>query len=207
MNRLLLAATLAVMLPAAAVPMLVAPAVAAVTVTELGDMSIFQTIVADTLDIAATGDLVAAETRITNFETAWDAAAAALRPLSTDKWTFIDHAADAAIEGLRASLPDAAKVTPALKALLAALENPGGTAAAMPAGAAAPFAVTNADGSPVPCEVTLKELRTVLAATSPAEADKAKLDELQNKGIERCNADDDKRADGFFSQALAILGH
>jgi len=27
-----------------------------------------------------------------------------------------------------------------------------------------------------------------------------------NKGIERCNADDDKRADDFFAQAMAIMG-
>ncbi len=206
MNRLLLAVAMAVMLPASAFTVLATPSFAAVVVTELGDMSNFQTIVADTIDIATTGDLAAAEKRITDFEAAWDAAAAALRPLSTDKWTFIDHAADAAIEGLRASPPDAATVTPALQALLAALENPGATTAATPAGAA-PFAIINADGSPVPCEVTLKELRTVLDATSPPAADKAKVDELQNKGIERCNADDDKRADGFFSQALAILGH
>ncbi|WP_421762163.1 hypothetical protein [Devosia sp.] len=207
MNRLLLAVAMAVMLPAGASTMLATPSFAAVVVTELGDMSNFQTIVADTIDIATTGDLTAAEKRITDFEAAWDAAAAALRPLSTDKWTFIDHAADAAIEALRSSPPDPATVTPALQALLAALESPGGTAAAMPADAALPFAITNADGSPVPCEVTLKELRTVLDATSPPAADKAKVDELQNKGIERCNADDDKRADGFFSQALAILGH
>ncbi len=35
--------------------------------------------------------------------------------------------------------------------------------------------------------------------------DKATVDELQAKGIEQCNADDDRRADGFLGDALAIL--
>ena len=30
--------------------------------------------------------------------------------------------------------------------------------------------------------------------------------ELQTKGTERCNADDDKRADAFFADALKLAG-
>lgn len=207
MKKLFLALALATAPLAAAAPLL-SPAYAAVAVTELGDLSNFQAITADTLDLATAGDLAAAGKRITDFESAWDGAAVALRPLSTEKWTRIDHAADAAIEALRASTPAAATVTRSLADLLAVLENPAGDIVAVAATTAiVPFAVTNADGSPVPCEVALKELRDVLAASSPAAADKSKIDDLQNKGIERCNADDDKRADGFFAQALAILGH
>jgi hypothetical protein len=33
-----------------------------------------------------------------------------------------------------------------------------------------------------------------------------KVADLETKGIERCNADDDKRADGFFADALKIMG-
>ena len=58
----------------------------------------------------------------------------------------------------------------------------------------------------VPCEEMLKDLRAAQASVAPAAADKAKLAELEAKGIERCNADDDKRADEFFAAALKILG-
>lgn len=59
----------------------------------------------------------------------------------------------------------------------------------------------------VPCEEMLAQLRTAeAAATNLSDADKAKIAELEAKGVERCNADDDKRADAFFSEALALLG-
>ncbi|GHV15525.1 hypothetical protein FACS189491_12440 [Spirochaetia bacterium] len=56
----------------------------------------------------------------------------------------------------------------------------------------------------VPCEETLKEVRAAREAAKPA--DPAKVDDLINKGINRCNADDDTRANDFFNQALAALG-
>lgn len=186
-----------------AVPLPVTTAVArAATVTALGDLSSYRTIVADTLAIALSGDFPAAEKRITDFEKAWDDAEATMRPRNTASWTTLDHAADAALDALRAGSPTRDTVVPALNTLLAALGDP---AAAAPA--ATTFSVTNADGSPVPCETTLQELRRVLATATPAEADRSKFEELQAKGIERCNADDDKRADRFFSEALALLGH
>lgn len=201
MNKLLLILALA----AAPISLTAAlPVLAATVVTELGDMGNFHTIVADTLGIAQGGDLAGAQKRITDFETAWDKAAAALRPLSTDKWTRIDHAADAAIEGLRAGSPDGAAVVQSLNALLATLDDPtGGTAAAASPAAAASFAVSNADGSPLPCEVALQALRDAAAARKPS--DQAKFDQLMGKGLDRCNADDDKRADGLFADAFALL--
>jgi hypothetical protein len=57
-----------------------------------------------------------------------------------------------------------------------------------------------------PCETMLKDLRATEASAKPNDADKAKISGLEAKGIERCNADDDKRADDFFAQALKILG-
>lgn len=178
------------------------PAVAAATITELGDMANFHVIVADALGLAQSGDLAGAEKRITDFESAWDKAAAALRPLSVEKWTAIDHAADSAIEGLRAGTADAVVVTQSLNGLLAVLDDP--TGAVAPAAAiAATFAVTNADGSPLPCEVALAALRDAAASKKPA--DQAKYDGLMGKGLDRCNADDDKRADGFFADAFALL--
>lgn len=75
-------------------------------------------------------------------------------------------------------------------------------ALAMVAGAAMPAA--RAAGTP--CEDMLKTLRAKEAATPPAAASKAAFEDLKAKGIERCNADDDKRADDFFAQAIALLG-
>jgi hypothetical protein len=57
----------------------------------------------------------------------------------------------------------------------------------------------------VPCEDMLKQLRTAVDAAKLSDADAAKVKELEDKGIERCNADDDKRADDFFDQAMKIV--
>jgi len=68
---------------------------------------------------------------------------------------------------------------------------------------AAPLA--SAVAAPTPCETALKDLRAAEAKARPNDADKNKVSELETKGIERCNADDDKRADDFFAQAMKIL--
>jgi hypothetical protein len=57
-----------------------------------------------------------------------------------------------------------------------------------------------------PCEETLKTLRAAEATATLSAADKSKVSELEAKGIERCNADDDKRADEFFAQAMKVMG-
>jgi hypothetical protein len=71
---------------------------------------------------------------------------------------------------------------------------------------AAIAATTPALADDVPCENMLKDLRTAMQTAKPSDADAAKIKELEDKGIERCNADDDARADQFFAQALKILG-
>jgi len=65
---------------------------------------------------------------------------------------------------------------------------------------------TPATADEVPCENLLADLRAALQDAQPSDADAAKVKELEDKGIERCNADDDKHADEFFVQALKILG-
>jgi hypothetical protein len=91
---------------------------------KLGDLSSYHTIIADVQAIAAKGDFVAAEKRITDFETAWDNAAKAMRPLSKTQWGNVDDAADAALEALRASAPEAATVTTTLATLIAEIDDP-----------------------------------------------------------------------------------
>ncbi|UVK56029.1 hypothetical protein DBIPINDM_002604 [Mesorhizobium sp. AR02] len=56
------------------------------------------------------------------------------------------------------------------------------------------------------CEDSLKALRAAEATAKLNDADKNKVSELETKGIERCNADDDKRANDFFAQAMKVMG-
>lgn len=204
MKNLFLCLLLAIAPVAIMPPVLMTTADALAAASVFGDLFPMQAIVADALNLAKAGDLDGAEKRITDYETAWDAAEPTLRPMDIGAWTRIDHASDIAIEALRSGSPAAETVVPPLQALVAALGNPA-TASAPAAVSAVAFAVTNADGSPVPCETVLAELRRVSGTTSPAASDQAKFDELQAKGIERCNADDDTRADKFLGDALTLL--
>tara|TARA_R110000868_G_scaffold30334_30_gene112378 strand:- start:2207 stop:2812 length:606 start_codon:yes stop_codon:yes gene_type:complete len=200
MNRILLAlACLA--LPVTAVSSFAVPSYAA-TITELGDLSPLTTIASDTLGLVGKGNMTAAAARITDFESAWDAEASTLRALSSDKWGIIDDASDRAIAAVRTNHPVASEATAAVTALISVLESP--TAPVASIGVAT--AVTDANGRPLPCEDLLAAVRSTMTTSPPAAADQARVDELEGKGIERCNADDDKRADDFFAQALALMG-
>jgi hypothetical protein len=177
------------------------------TPESLGDLTALQTIVANTQQIAKSGNLAAAETRITDFETQWDDAEATMRPKAPDAWGNVDAAADDALSALRRSKPDPGAVTETLAALSSVLANPSGKAGAGgPVGLVSGIGVTDANGHPIPCEVMLADLRTALASEADA-TKKAAANDLQIKATERCNADDDTRADAFSAQALAIASH
>lgn len=62
-----------------------------------------------------------------------------------------------------------------------------------------------AAGEPVPCETMLEQLRGDKGAEKLSKSDQAKFTALVEKGMERCNADDDTRADQFFAQALKLI--
>lgn len=174
----------------------------------LGDLSAMKKIISDVETISATGDFVAAEKRVTDFETAWDDAATKLRAMDSNAWGNVDQAADDALSALRASTPVAADVTTTLAALATSLDNPGNAAGTAPAGGVtmvSGIAVTDEAGRALPCEVMLKDVAAGLASTTIAAADKAAATDFQTKALERCNADDDARADGFSAQALALL--
>ncbi|MEO5756466.1 MAG: hypothetical protein ABIQ51_06385 [Mesorhizobium sp.] len=66
--------------------------------------------------------------------------------------------------------------------------------------------LSSASAATAPCEDTLKTLRAAEATAALSAADKTKVVDLEAKGVERCNADDDKRADDFFAQAMKIMG-
>lgn len=57
-----------------------------------------------------------------------------------------------------------------------------------------------------PCEDMLTQLRAAMATAKLSDAQLQQVKDLEAKGIERCNADDDKRADGFFAEALKVMG-
>lgn len=91
---------------------------------DLGDLSSFKTIIADVQVLAAKGDLAGAAKRITDYETAWDEAETAIRPLNPIYWNNVDAASDAALKALRKSTPSPDQVNKTLAALMATLNNP-----------------------------------------------------------------------------------
>lgn len=215
MKQILLATAL-IALPVAAftafqmyrTPSVVAATTASVAVDPLGDLSALKKIVSDVETIAATGDFTAAEKRITDYETAWDDAAGTMRAMDANAWGNVDVASDDALAALRSSSPDAAQVTATLAALAASLDNPGNAPGQAPAAGVtlvSGIAVTDEAGRNLPCEVMLKDVAAALETTTLPEADKTAAVDFQTKALERCNADDDARADAFSAQALAIL--
>lgn len=66
------------------------------------------------------------------------------------------------------------------------------------------FAV-QAHAATQPCEDALKEFRAAKASAHVSADVMKKADELEVKAVERCNADDDKRADQFVADATKLL--
>lgn len=60
--------------------------------------------------------------------------------------------------------------------------------------------------SAVPCEDVLVKLEDALKTAKPSDADAKTVADLKAKGEERCTAEDDRRADAFFNDALKLLG-
>jgi hypothetical protein len=110
-------------MPAAATVVAVLAA-SAMAESKLGDLTTFEVIANDTLVLVDKGELKAAETRITDFETAWDRAEKTLYPKDKAEWSVIDDAADAAIESLRARKPDAVDAQRNVSALIDTIRHP-----------------------------------------------------------------------------------
>ena len=127
-----------------------------------------------------------------------------LRSLDTAAWGAVDDAADGLFTALRSTAPTAEGVDAALTALDVALRDPVPQAASGGPVLVAGIAVTDETGRALPCEVMLGTLRDGLAATPPAAAVAAQVADFQAKALERCNADDDRNANAFSAQALAL---
>jgi hypothetical protein len=178
----------------------------AVEVASLGNLSAMQAIVRDTAALAKTGNMTAAEARISDLETAWDDAQPVMRAKNPEAWGRVDGAADGAFRTLRAGTPDPAAVDAALITLAATLADPGASApgtggVVMVSG----IAVTDASGHPLPCEAMLADVNARLAATTMTPEAGQVIADLIVKATERCNADDDRNADTFSAKALAML--
>ena len=89
----------------------------------LGDLSKFRVITVDTLKIAKTGDLKAAEKRITDMETAWDVSTNELQALDKINWRKLDLALDHVLFELRADKPTAALCAKTLKDMLKVIDS------------------------------------------------------------------------------------
>ena len=172
----------------------------------LGDLADFKTITRDVQKIAATGDFKAAEKRATDFETEWDDKQSTLRPHDPVAWGNVDAAADGLFKALRNGNPTAQNVDAALAALQTALETSGASAAKTGAKTViSGIAVTDDAGHAVPCEDLINRLKDASAKPGIDPAKKVKAADFLSKALERCNADDDTRADAFSAQGIALL--
>lgn len=90
-------------------------------VSSLGDLTSFQTIEKDTLNLVEKGDLSAAKLRVNDLEYTWDNSEASLRPRDKTKWTEIDNTIDDVLTQIRSVNPDPAACKSAIETSLAAL--------------------------------------------------------------------------------------
>ena len=62
-----------------------------------------------------------------------------------------------------------------------------------------------AHAAPVPCTDKLAELRGAIQKAKLSDLRMKPVRQLEAKGVERCNADDDERSDAFFDDAMKLL--
>lgn len=90
----------------------------------LGDLSAFEVITRDTLNLVDGGNQSGATTRIADLETAWDNSEARLKPKDPTSWHDLDDKIDTVLRELRSTSPQPASEKVALTNLLTALGTP-----------------------------------------------------------------------------------
>jgi uncharacterized membrane-anchored protein len=84
----------------------------------LGNLSVFRIITEETLKLVQAGDLISAQTRITDLESEWDKAATHLRAMNPQAWKELDESIDSALRALRAVKQDANNCATSLRSLI-----------------------------------------------------------------------------------------
>jgi uncharacterized membrane-anchored protein len=87
----------------------------------LGDLSRFRQIAEDTLGLVRSANLPAAQSRISDLESAWDKAEPRLKPMNPAQWTSVDSAIDKALKSLRSRQPDSRACSTTLESLIGVL--------------------------------------------------------------------------------------
>ncbi len=172
----------------------------------LGDLSSYQLIVDDLSSNVQGADWQTAKDNAKTLEAQWDDEQPTLQPMDGPAWGNVDTAIDAVLKDVRAPSPDQAQTTTDLDALTVVLNNPnGGTSGGGGVQQVNGVDVTDANGHALPCESLLKELTAKEQSANLAADVQAKVDELQSKATERCNADDDTRSDAFSAEAISLI--
>lgn len=124
MRQLLLAVVLILVPVAAFAGFHIVMAPSAASTSGLGDLTALKAIVTDVRADVEKGDMPAASSRMTDYESAWDQGQTSIRPLNPVFWGHVDAASDVAIKALREPQPSADKAKKALSGLTASLDDP-----------------------------------------------------------------------------------